>query len=341
MRPSFIRRLAAVCLAAGVLRSAFADQPIPRTAADLFQLETVWRIHLKFSADQWKAMQPNEPEGFGPGPGGPGRPGRPGGPGGRGGGFGPGMFLAPAWMQQGDANRDGQLTAAEFEGLGNRWFDAWDKERQGSLTENALRDGLSASLGGPGGPGGLGGPGGPGGPGGGESFLQGRNGSRNGLSAARGIEFPFVRADLEFEGQSFPEVAVRYKGNGTFMQSRGGLKRSFKIDLNKHQKGQKLGGVTTLNLHNNITDASWMNEPLAHRLYREAGVPAPRSSYARVHVSVPGLHTNAYLGLYSLVENPDERFAEERYGTKKGLILKPVTQRLFEHLGDDWSRYQQ
>jgi hypothetical protein len=34
-------------------------------------------------------------------------------------------------------------------------------------------------------------------------------------------------------------MAVRYKGNGTFMQSRGSLKRSLKVDFNKFVKGQE------------------------------------------------------------------------------------------------------
>src|SRR5207245_10084265 len=148
---------------------------------------------------------------------------------------------------------------------------------------------------------------------------------RNGLTSAARIECNYVHADLEFEGQNFKDVAVRYKGNGTFMQSRGSLKRSLKVDLNKFAKGQKLAGISKLNFHNNVTDASWMNEVLSHRLFRDAGVPAPRTSYARVYVTVPGLHDDKYFGLYSLVEDVDNNFVAERFGTKKGALFKPVT----------------
>ena len=48
-----------------------------------------------------------------------------------------------------------------------------------------------------------------------------------------------------------------------------------------------------------------MNEVLAYRLYRDAGVPAPRTSYVRVSITVPGLYDRAYTGLYILVENVD------------------------------------
>jgi len=177
--------------------------------------------------------------------------------------------------------------------------------------------------------------------GGGGPRLLGPEGGRNGLSAARGIEFEYVHANLEFEGMKFTNIAVRYKGNGTFMRSRDSLKHSLKLDLNKFMPGQKLAGVSKLNLHNNVTDASWMNETLSYRLYREAGVPAPRTSYARVFVTVPGEHARTYLGLYSLVENIDGNFAEENFETKKGAIFKPVTRELFDHLGDDWAKYNQ
>jgi hypothetical protein len=125
------------------------------------------------------------------------------------------------------------------------------------------------------------------------------------------------------------------------MESRGALKRSVKIDLNKNVKGQKLAGRTTLNLHSNVTDATWMNEVLSYRLYRDAGVPTPRTAYARVYLTVPGQYERQYVGLYSVVENPDKDFADDRFDSKKGALFKPVTPSLFNDLGDDWSKYQQ
>ena len=172
--------------------------------------------------------------------------------------------------------------------------------------------------------------------------LVAEKGKRNGVSSSLlGLDFEYVRAVLEFEGKTFPDVAVRYKGNGTFMESRSSLKRPLKIDLNKHVKGQKLAGVTTLNLHNNVTDAGMMNEVLSHRLYRDAGVPAPRTAYARVFVTVPGEYDRKYLGLYSLVENVDKNFVADRGPSSGGAILKPCIPDVFADLGDDWAAYEQ
>jgi spore coat protein CotH len=268
-----------------------------------------------------------EPKGGGPGFFGRGGPG---GPVGRG-GFGPGMILAPVFLSQGDTGKDGKLSKDEFAKLAEKWFSEWDKEKAGQLKNDQIVAGLNTTLAGLGGPGG-----GPPGFG-----LQGNRSGRNGLSAAQGINFEYVHADLEVDGQKFTDVAVRYKGNGTFMQSRGSLKRSLKVDLNKFVKGQKLGGVSTLNFHNCVTDASWMNEVLSHRLFRDAGVPAPRTAYARVFVTVPGKYERHYFGLYSMVENVDANFAKENFDTGKGAILKPVTRQPFEFLGQDWARYKQ
>jgi spore coat protein H len=114
-----------------------------------------------------------------------------------------------------------------------------------------------------------------------------------------------------------------------------------KIDLNDHVPGRRIGGATKLNLHTCVTDPSWMNEVLSHKLFRDAGVPAARTAFARVLLSVPGQYDRHYVGLYSIVENVDNRFAMDRFGTRKGALFKPVTRQLFEDIGDDWSAYRQ
>lgn len=175
----------------------------------------------------------------------------------------------------------------------------------------------------------------------GASRLQGPEGARNGLSAAGGIEFDWTHADFAIEGKKFTDIAVRYKGNGTFRQGQSSGKISLKIDLNKYVKGQKLAKLDKLNFANNIADAGWMNEELSYRLFRDAGVPAPRTSYARVYVTVTGSSAREYWGLYSIVEDVDDHFALDRFSTNQGLLLKPVTQNLFHYMGDDWAKYNQ
>jgi spore coat protein CotH len=255
----------------------------------------------------------------GPGPGGFGGPGGP--------GFGPAMLLAPIFMQA-DADGDSKLSQQEFSTLGSAWFASWDHQKLGRLTAEQLRAGLESTFPSPG----------PDGPPPGVSPPSGA--TRNGMSAAIGIDFEYVHADLDFDGTVLRNIAVRYKGNNTFMMSRNSLKKPLKLDLNNYVKGQKLAGLSKLNLHNNVNDAGWMNEPLSYRLFRDAGVPAPRTSYARVYVTVPGKYDRKYLGLYSLVEDIDKTFAASRFDSAAGAIFKPVTRSLFSYLGPDWSSYE-
>jgi hypothetical protein len=177
---------------------------------------------------------------------------------------------------------------------------------------------------------------------GGNRFL-GPPGGRNGVAARQGIEFDYVHAALQIDNWTFRDVAVRYKGNGSYLRATraGSDKISLKVDLNKYVKGQTLAGLTTINFQNNITDIGWMNEVLAYRLYRDAGALAPRTTYAQVYLTVEGERAKRYLGLYSVSENVDENFAEERFGTRKGAIFKPSTQELFTDWGPDWPVYNQ
>ena len=172
-------------------------------------------------------------------------------------------------------------------------------------------------------------------------MLLGPEGGRNGILAAFGMQFDYVHATLEFGTNRFPDVAVRYKGNGTFMTAQDTLKRSLKIDLNHFVKGQKLAGMSQLNLHNSVRDPSFMNEAVAYRLFRDGGVPAARTAYARVFVTVPGKYDHKYLGLYDLVEDVSPAFLKERLGIAGGALFKPVTPSLFSDLGDDWKNYNQ
>ena len=329
-------RVATALLVLGIcppsLVAAEPEEKPPSKADEIFTTAKVWPIHLRFTAEEWTAMEPKQggPAPFGGGPPGGPQPGEPG-------EFKPATFLMPPFLKDGDGNKDGVLSKEEFQALAANWYSAWDKEKAGQLNAEQLRPGINASFAAPN----FGAP--PGGPGGGPPglFLQGAEGRRNGLMSMMGVEFEWVHADLEFDGKEFKDVAVRYKGNGTFMESRASTKRSLKIELNKNVKGQKLKGLTTLNLHCNVTDASWMNEILSYRLYRDAKVPAPRTAYARVSVTVPGKYDHQYLGLYSLVEDIDKDFVEANFDKKKGAILKPVTPNLFTDLGSEWAKYKQ
>ena len=140
-------------------------------------------------------------------------------------------------------------------------------------------------------------------------------------------------------GTVFRDIAVRFKGNGTLINSVS-TKMPLKVDLNKNVKGQKLAGLSELNFHNNIWDPTATNETLAYGLFRAVGVAAPRVTYARVYLTIPGKFDRSYSGVYSVVENVDSNFAADRFGGREGAIFKPSSPNFFTYRGPNWADYE-
>lgn len=302
----------------GLLQKGLASPTSPTefNTDRLYRTTNLVTVHLRFAPESWKALSP--PAEFNPfAP----RGGR------MLGNSIPARALASLWMREADRDRDGALTRREWEVYTSTWYQQLlprpgegPDEAQVRRALDALPNPVATGI---------------------TGLLLAPEGKRNGIAAAFGLDFDYVRADVELDGRLFPNVGIRYKGNGTFLEARDTLKRSFKIRLNHFVPHQRLEDVETLNLQNQITDASYMNEVLAYRLYRDAGVPAPRTAYARVYLTVPGQYHRHYLGLYSLTEAVDRHFLLRHFGTRRGALFKPVTSSLFADLGSDWAAYQQ
>jgi len=152
-------------------------------------------------------------------------------------------------------------------------------------------------------------------------------------------DYPWRTCTFECSGQALTDVAIRFKGNSSFNSARGGFKRPFKLDFNRDHPGRAFLGLKKLSLNNNFNDATQFREALAYDVYRRAGLPAPRTAFARVYLTLNGERTNEFLGLYTLVEAVDSDFLKSHFGTKKGLLLKPEGLPGLAYLGEDWRSY--
>ena len=152
-------------------------------------------------------------------------------------------------------------------------------------------------------------------------------------------EFKKGTAMLEFQGQAYGEIQVRFKGHSSFRFAANSLKRSFKLDFNNQEKHRTFFGLTKLNLNNNAMDPSQIREALAYHIFRSARVPAGRTAFAKVFITIPGIHDHAYAGLYTIVEQVDERFLKAHFGTKDGMLLKPEQLVGLPYFGNNWADY--
>ncbi len=139
------------------------------------------------------------------------------------------------------------------------------------------------------------------------------------------------KASLTWGGITVPDVAVRSRGSS----SRSGVKPSLKISIDKYVDGARFLLQKSLVLLNMTQDPPMLRDYLSMQMFRRAGVPAPRSAFARVNVN------GEYQGLFLLVEDIDTPFLARNFYTNTGWLYEYNLVNIyhFEDLGDDPAAY--
>lgn len=135
---------------------------------------------------------------------------------------------------------------------------------------------------------------------------------------ARGYVTATVREDGEGEGQPpvvYEKVAVHLKGGaGSFrgVEDKPGLTLNF----DRFTPGQTFHGLTKFHLNNSVQDPSYMSENLGNAIFRDAGIPATRVTYARVRIN------QRDLGLFVLKEGFDDVFLKRFFPEPRGTLYE-------------------
>lgn len=130
---------------------------------------------------------------------------------------------------------------------------------------------------------------------------------------------PYVKADMWYDGQLIPDIALRPKGNTSLNDAinKGSLKMGWKADLNFFNSERNLDGVKKLNFSNGRDDPSFLREVLSYTLYQQMGVPTPRTAFVDVFIN------DTHLGLYTMVEQIDKNFLARHFTKTNGNLYKP------------------
>jgi len=155
------------------------------------------------------------------------------------------------------------------------------------------------------------------------------------------FDFRYVPATIELNQEQFQQVGVRFKGNSSYGMVGNSNKRPFKIDFDRYIEGQTFHGLKMLNLTNNAFEPSQLRDSLAFAAFRAAGIPAARTAFGEVSLSVPGKFDRQFIGLYTLVEQIDKGFLKRHFGSSRGLLLKPEGIQGLPYLGADWHPYEE
>jgi spore coat protein CotH len=132
-------------------------------------------------------------------------------------------------------------------------------------------------------------------------------------------EESYVKADMWYDGELVPDIALRPKGNSSLATtiSRGSIKFGLKADLNFFNAARSLDGVKKLNFNNGFSDPTFMREVLSYELFEQMGLPTPRASFVDVYVN------DIHLGLYTMVEQIDQNFLARYFTDTSGNLYKP------------------
>ncbi len=132
----------------------------------------------------------------------------------------------------------------------------------------------------------------------------------------------WAAATLHVDGVRVGVVGVRFKGaTGTLaacFQDGEELcaKLSMKLRFDRYDPERRFFGLQRLNFHSMLRDPSYMRERLAYRVFEDAGIVAPRTAWARIEVN------GRDLGVFTVVEAIDARFADRRFHFDDGLLYK-------------------
>jgi spore coat protein CotH len=126
----------------------------------------------------------------------------------------------------------------------------------------------------------------------------------------------YMIATVTLDGETIDSCGVRLKGNSSY--SHPNNKKPMKISFDEYLDDQRYDGLKGIFLNNCYNDPSFLREKIHLDFCHDAGIPAPRASYAMVYIN------DVIWGLYSLVEPVDKKFLSTWYGNKSGNLYKAV-----------------
>jgi spore coat protein CotH len=138
----------------------------------------------------------------------------------------------------------------------------------------------------------------------------------------------WVPATVEFEGNTWTNVGVRYKGNSSLTSGwrSGALKLPLKLDFDEFEDeypeidDQRFYGFKQLSLANGFSDPSFLRDAVTSGILAEAGLPAAQTAFYRVFLDYgEGPLT---LGLYTMIEVVDDTVVGRYFGNDDGNIYE-------------------
>jgi spore coat protein H len=131
------------------------------------------------------------------------------------------------------------------------------------------------------------------------------------LDALRREPRKYAKATLKVDKEIYPDIGIHVKGAaGSFrgIDDKPGLT----LNMNKFDGEKLFHGMDKFHLANSVQDPSYVSELICGELFRAAGVPASRVSFAKVTIN------GRLRGMYYLKEGYDKYFLKQHFKNTNG-----------------------
>ncbi len=138
----------------------------------------------------------------------------------------------------------------------------------------------------------------------------------------------WVEATIEFEGNTWEHVGIRYKGNSSLTSGwrSGTLKLPLKLDFDEFEDdypeidNQRFYGFKQLSLANGFSDTSFLRDAVTYDILEAAGLPAAETAFYEIILDYG--EGQESLGLYTMIEVIDDTVVERTFGSDDGNIYE-------------------
>jgi len=139
----------------------------------------------------------------------------------------------------------------------------------------------------------------------------------------------YVPVTVHYDGKEWTNVGMRWKGHSSLKAAwqSGVRKLAFRLSFDHFEssdaslRDQRFFGFDELSFANGYNDSSLLRDKVGADIFRAAGVPAARGTFAAVYLDWED--ESAYLGLYTMIEDPADQMLEAQIGEGSGNLYKP------------------
>ncbi|HAQ38752.1 MAG TPA: hypothetical protein DCX89_09620 [Saprospirales bacterium] len=128
-----------------------------------------------------------------------------------------------------------------------------------------------------------------------------------------------LEASMVYDGVTYPQVGVRFRGNTSYMMTGNSQKKSFAVETDFVNEDQTVLGYKNLKFNNAHDDATFMREVLYGRMAARH-TPIARTNYIHLYLN------NQDWGIYPNIQSIDKTFLEEWFLSNDGARFRATVE---------------